>query len=60
MEWDELGQRPATAPPAVIRKSLAQHRKSKALPMDHPFKQKSYQQMLARKALQASQKLGNP
>jgi len=60
MEWDEIGQRPATAPPAVIRKSLAQHRKSKALPMDHPFKQKSYQQMLARKALQASQKLGNP
>jgi hypothetical protein len=60
MEWDEIGQRPATAPPAVIRKSLAQHRKGKALPMDHPFKQKSYQQMLARKALQASQKLGNP
>jgi transposase len=56
MEWDEITQGPATAPPAVMSKSLAQHRKSKAPSMDHPFKQKSYQQMLARKALQALRK----
>jgi transposase len=58
MEWDEIAQRPAAAA-AVIAKPLAQHRKPKAPPMDHPFKQKSYQRMLARKALQALQKGGS-
>jgi transposase len=57
MEWDEIAERPA-AVAAAITKPLAQHRKPKAPPMNHPFKQKSYQQMLARKALQAVQKGG--
>ena len=57
MEWDEIAHRP-TAAAAAIAQPLAQHRKPKAPPMDHPFKQKSYQQMLARKALQALQKGG--
>jgi len=60
MEWDEIVQRPAPAAPAAMGKPPAQHHKSKALPMDHPFKQKSYQQMLARKALQALRKGENP
>ena len=58
MEWDEIAQRPAAAP-AAIAKPLVQHRKPKAPPMQHPFKQKSYQQMLARKALQALQEGGS-
>jgi hypothetical protein len=60
MQWDEIAQRPATATPAVSGKPPAQHRKSKAPPMNHPFKQKSYQQMLARKTLQALRKGENP
>jgi len=59
MEWDEITKRPVTAPPVVISKPSAQHRKSKAPPMDHPFKQKSYEQMLARKALEALRNSGN-
>lgn len=58
MEWDEIAERPAIAPATVSRKPSAQYRKSKAPPLDHPFKHKSYQQMLARKALQALQKGG--
>ena len=58
MEWDEIAQRPVTAPPPAVSKPSAQHRKSKVPPLDHPFKQQSYQQMLARKALQALQKGG--
>jgi transposase len=57
MEWEEIAQRPLTGPPPVSKPS-AQHRRSKAPPLDHPFKQKSYQQMLARKALEALQKGG--
>jgi hypothetical protein len=59
MEWDEIVQRPVTAPAVAVSKSSAQHRKSKAPPMSHPFKQKSYEQMLARKALEALRKAGN-
>jgi hypothetical protein len=59
MEWDEITQWPVTVPPVVISKSSAQHRQSKAPPMDHPFKHKSYQQMLARKALETLRKGGN-
>lgn len=58
MECDEIAQRPMAAP-AVVSKSSAQHRKGKAPSMDHPFKQKSYEQMLARKALEASRKNGH-
>src|SRR3954447_12276435 len=58
MEWDEIAERPAIAPATVSSKPSTQHRKSKAPPLDHPLKQKSYQQMLARKALQALQKGG--
>jgi hypothetical protein len=54
MEWDEIAERPASA--ELASKPSAQHRKSKAPSLDHPFKQKSYQQMLARKALEALQK----
>jgi transposase len=60
MEWDGIAERPAIAPATVSSKPSAQHRKSKAPPLDHPFKHKSYQQMLARKALQALQKGGKP
>ena len=48
---------------ARIRRSSASHPRNivrQAPPIDHPFKQKSYQQILARKALQALQKPGNP
>ena len=54
MEWDEIAERPASAKPAS--KPCARHRQSKAPSLDHPFKQKSYQEMLARKALEALQK----
>ncbi|HSU30821.1 MAG TPA: ISNCY family transposase [Bryobacteraceae bacterium] len=58
MEWDEITKAPVTAPPVVISKSSAQHCKSKAPPMEHPFKQNSYEQMLARKALEALRRGG--
>jgi transposase len=58
MPSEEISQRPVNAPPVQTSKAPAQHRIAKP-PMDHPFQQKSFQQMLARKDLEALSKGGN-
>ena len=52
MAWEEIPQRPVAAQPTVTSKRPTQHRTTKP-PMQHPWKQKSFAQMLARKALEA-------
>jgi len=53
MEWHEIAQRPTPTPTVAVSQPVAQHRKTPAPSIDHPWKQKNYRQMLARKALQA-------
>jgi transposase len=52
MPWEEIPQRPVAAAPTVTSKRPAPHRTTKP-PLQHPWKQKSFAQMLARKALEA-------
>jgi len=48
VEWEEIQQRPAKSQPVPTSKP-ATHRRVTIPPPQHPWKQKSFEQMLARK-----------